>query len=108
MADPKSISIKDLSTKAKDSVDKAFKAQTALRPPTYVFGFIPPWWIGIVFNKPVETATVDDAEKLATNIHGSVVSSAPDLRGTSPGCVVGSGHIICGFILPPDVVALEE
>lgn len=108
MADPVSISIKDLSAKAKGSVAKALETHHQAFPrPNYTFGFVPPWWIGIIIRNPLENLTVADARKLATDIHKGVGSSVPALRGSSPGAVVGPGHIICGFIAP-EVAVFEE
>jgi hypothetical protein len=106
MAGPKSISIKQLAATAKRSVESALPAHQAAFPkPNYVLGFVPPWWIGIVIRNPVETATLGAAQKFATDIHRGVSGSVPGAG--APGVLYGPGHIICGFIAPPDVV-LEE
>jgi hypothetical protein len=108
MAGPVRISVKDLSAKAKSSVSKALDTHVKAFPrPNYIFGFVPPWWIGIVLNNPIETLTVADANKLAADIHGGVGPAVAALKGTRPGVMVGPGHIICGFIAPPEIV-LEE
>jgi hypothetical protein len=108
MADPVSISIRDLSTKAKGSVAKALETHQKTFPkPNYIFGFVPPWWIGIIIRNPLENVTLADARKLATDIHKGVGSSLPALRGSSPGAVIGPGHITCGFIAP-EVAVFEE
>jgi hypothetical protein len=105
MADPKSISVKQLSTSAKSSVAKAIAAhQTTFKNPNYTFGFVPPyWWLGIVIRNPDSGVTLAEAQKLASDVAG-----ATGLRGGTPGCIIGGGHITVGFAPPLDVSAIEE
>ncbi len=108
MANPVSISLKNFSATAKTSVAKALKAHEAVFPqPNYRIGFIPPWWLGIILDNPGPKATLADAQKLATDIHGGLGDAAPTLTTPTgePGVVCWPGHIICGFILPPDLRA---
>lgn len=112
MASPVSISVKSFSATAKASVAKALQArQGAFPKPNYRIGFAPPWWLGIIIDNPVENVTLADAQGLATDIHKGVGSAVEDLirnTGGEPGCVIGGGHIICGFILPPDIRSFVE
>ena len=83
---------------------------TAFAKPDYRFGFVPPWWLGIIIYNPAESVTVAQAQALATDIHGGVSSAAHKLVANpgEPGVECGPGHIICGFILPPDERPLLE
>jgi hypothetical protein len=111
MASPVSISVKSFSATAKASVTKALAARQAAFPkPNYRIGFAPPWWLGIIIDNPLDKVTLADAQGLATDIHtgvGPSVESVVTATG-EPGCVFGGGHIICGFILPPDVRSFVE
>jgi hypothetical protein len=105
MADPVSISLKNFSATAKASVTKALAAHhTAFAKPDYRFGFVPPWWLGIIIYNPSQSVTVAQAQALATDIHSGVSGAARKLvvNPGEPGVECGPGHIICGFILPPD------
>jgi hypothetical protein len=111
MATPVSISLKSFSATAKASVAKALQAREAAFPkPNFRIGFAPPWWLGIVIDNPVEKVTLADAQGLATDIHNGVSPAVRSLVSTigEPGCVFGGGHIICGFIMPPDLRSFVE
>jgi hypothetical protein len=112
MASPKSISVKSFSATAKTSVAKALAArQGAFPKPNYRIGFAPPWWLGIIIDNPLDKVTLGDAQGLATDIHTGVGPAVEDLVSTTggePGCVFGGGHIICGFILPPELRSFVE
>jgi hypothetical protein len=104
MASPVSISLKNFSATAKTSVTKALETHKASFPnPNYRIGFIPPWWLGIILDNPADKVTLADAQALATQIHSNL--TGPSLVAVpkgEPGIVCWPGHIICGFILPPD------
>jgi hypothetical protein len=112
MASPVSISLKSFSATAKTSVTKALHAHaTAFPKPDYRIGFIPPWWLGIILDNPADKVTLADAQALATEIHSNLGGAATSLTVVSkgqPGIVCWPGHIICGFILPPDERPLVE
>lgn len=112
MASPVSISLKNFSATAKTSVDKALEKHAAVFPkPNYRIGFVPPWWLGIVIYNPVASVTVAQAQALATDVHSGVAGPARELIVVppgEPGVECWPGHIICGFILPPDERALME
>jgi hypothetical protein len=111
MAGPVSLSLKDFSATAKASVTKALEAHaTAFPKPDYRIGFIPPWWLGIIIINPTEKVTVADATLLAADIQRGVGGASAELRGAAagaPSVLCGGGHIICGFIRPPDLSAIE-
>jgi hypothetical protein len=108
MADPVSISIKHISATAKSSVAKALEQHRAAFPgPHYIFGFVPPWWLGIVIRNPEGKITFADAQKLATDLQHSVAATSPALRGGKPGVVFGDGNLTIGFA-PPEITVIEE
>lgn len=111
MAKPVSLSVKQISAAAKDSVSKALQDHKAAFPnPDFRVGFIPPhcWFGFVVYNPLVDKLNAGDAQKLATDVHGSIAGSMSAVRGGIPGVILGGGHIICGFLPPPDVNVFEE
>ena len=56
----------------------------------------------------VDKLNAGDAQKLATDVHGSIAGSMSAVRGGIPGVILGGGHIICGFLPPPDVKVFES
>ena len=108
MAGPVSISIKHVSAAAKSSVAKALEHHKAAFPGHhYVFGFVPPWWLGIVIRDPEGKVTFAEAQKLATELQKSVAGTSPALRGGKPGVVFGNGNLTIGFA-PPELIVIEE
>jgi hypothetical protein len=111
MAGPVSLSLKNFSATAKTSVAKALDAHAAVFPkPNYTVGFIPPLWLGIIIINPDEKVTLADAQKLAADIQGGIGRATPTLTAAAatPSVVYGGGHIICGFIRPPDLMSVLE
>ena len=111
MARPVSISVKQISAAAKGSVSKALEQHKAAFPsPDYRVGFIPPYyWFGfVVYNPLVEKLSVSEAQALATSVHGGIADSMSAVKGGVPGVIWGGGHIICGFLPPPDINVFEE
>jgi hypothetical protein len=112
MASPASLSLKNFSATAKTSVAKALEAHTAAFPkPNYTIGFIPPWWLGIIIINPDEKVTLADAQKLAADVQSGIGRATPTLTAATagtPSVVYGGGHIICGFIRPPDLMSVIE
>jgi prepilin-type processing-associated H-X9-DG protein len=107
MAGPASISVRQISEKAKSSVEKALQAHSAsFAKPNYTIGFVPPWIIGIVIRNPEGKVTLADAQKLATEVQGGV-AGALAIRGGKTNVLFGDGHLTIGFA-PPDPVILEE
>jgi prepilin-type processing-associated H-X9-DG protein len=107
MASPASLSARQISQKAKSSVEKALQAHSASFPkPNYTIGFAPPWIIGIVIRNPDGKVTLADAQKLATEVQGGV-AGALAMRGGKSNVLYGDGHLTLGFE-PPDPVFFEE
>lgn len=107
MAGPASISVRQISEKAKSSVEKALHAHSATFPkPTYILGFRPPWIIGIIIRNPPEKVTLADAQKLATEVQGGV-AGALGMRGGKTNVLFDDGHLTIGFA-PPEPVLLQE
>jgi len=110
MADPVSISVKQLTTAAKGSVAKALDQNKAkFANPDFIFGFLPPPWIlGIVIRNVDENVTLADAEKLATDVQAAVSDSVPTLSGVGKaGIIFVGGHVTIGFAPPPETVIQE-
>jgi hypothetical protein len=110
MAKPVAISAKSISAAAKTSVAKAIVRHKAAFPkPDYRLGFIPPyWWCGFIIDHPEGPFTLADAQRLAADTHSGIAAEIPSVKGAIPGAIFGGGHIICGFLPPPDINLLEE
>jgi hypothetical protein len=111
MAKPVSISVKQISAAAKGSVAKALERRSTVLPkPNYRIGFIPPyWWLGVIIDPqgPVELSLAK-GEELAKEVHGGIADAVSAVRGGIPGVISSGGHIICGFLPPPEVELIEE
>lgn len=110
MADPVSISVKQLTAAAKTSAESALKRHAAtFAKPDYILGFVPPhWWLGIVIRNPDNKLTLADAQKLATDVQSGVANSITSLHGVTGGIIFVGGHVTVGFAPPPDVTVAEE
>ena len=99
MANPISISAKDIATAVKAAVDKnKLKGVTAGDPG--IASFRPPI-IGFILNQA--EISVAQADALAS----SVAQSLPAARGAQPACLLHNGHIICGYIIDPSITAFK-
>jgi hypothetical protein len=111
MARPASISIGQVSKAAKTSVEKALADHHAAFPslPEHRIGFIPPhWWFGfVIYNPKVDKLNFDEAQKLATQVHGGIAGAVPNLKAGKPGVVLGDGNLTIGFAPPNDIGPLE-
>jgi prepilin-type processing-associated H-X9-DG protein len=107
MASPASISVTQISQKAKASVEKALQAHSTTFPkPNYVFGFLPPRTIGIIIRNPDGKVALGAAHETAAALQGGV-AGALGMRGGSANVLFGDGHLTLGFE-PPDPVFFEE
>jgi hypothetical protein len=110
MADPKSISVREISAAAKGSVAKVLDQHKAKFPkPDYTFGFYPPhWWLGIVIRNPDLThISLGDSQKLAADLQHGISAAAPGIKGGTVGAVLSGGHLTLGFE-PPEPVIFGE
>jgi len=109
MADPVSISVKQVSAVARASVKKAIEGSAApFLIPNYTVGFIPPyWWLGIVIRNPDSQITLAAAQKLATGVQSDVANSVAELRNGTAGIIFVDGHVTIGFAPPPETVIQE-
>jgi hypothetical protein len=108
MADPTSISLKQVSAAAKATVARALEQNRVRAPSPTVLGYFPPYhWCGIILNPTVEPALAD-AQKLAVDVHSGMAASVPAIRSGEPGAITGDGHITIGFVLPPGIDVLVE
>ena len=106
MAEPKTLSVKDLAAVTKDSVARVVDAQRGklLRPP-YIFGFFPPWWCGFIIREvDREKLSFREAEKIAGEVHKSIAAKLPEAKGGKPGALIQGGITTVGFAPPIDVI----
>jgi hypothetical protein len=110
MAKPVSISAKNISAAAKGSVAKALERHKAVLPkPDYRLGFIPPyWWCGFIVENAEGSLSFAAAQTLSADVHSGIADEVPAVKGAVPGAIFAGGHIICGFLPPPEIGLLEE
>ena len=110
MANPVSISAKNISAAAKGSVAKALERQKAVFPkPDYRLGFIPPyWWVGVVIPHQPSELTLAAAEKLAGEIHHGIADSVSSVKGGKSGVISSGGNLTIGFAPPIEINLIEE
>ncbi len=111
MAKPVSISAREISAAAKGSVAKVLENHKPAFPMNDVrIGYFPPHWIlgFILDSKQLEKSTLEDAQALANNVHRGIAGSVASVAAGKPALILGGGHIICGFLPPPDINLIEE
>src|SRR5262245_32847055 len=103
-----SISAKQITGAAKKSVDRVL-VQNNLKPlKPIIIGFIPPWWwCGFIIRNP-DVFTLQAADKLAVDIHKSVVDSVAGAKGGLPGVITTGGFTTIGFAPPIDIQGIFE
>lgn len=110
MAEPKSLSAKEITAAARGTVDKVLEQHGKVLPrPPYIVGFFPPpRWIGIILRERAADLTLGQAEKLATDLTHSIAEKVPAVRAGKPGVLVEGGHTTIGFVPPPDIDFMSE
>jgi len=112
MPKPVSISARQISAAAKDSVAKALDKHKAAFPikPGHPVGFFPrPLIFGFVMDgAQLDKTTFASAQQLAGDVHAEIARAMPAVKAGSPNVVFGGGHIICGFLPPIEVEMIEE
>ena len=110
MAEPKSLSAKEITAAARGTVDRVLEQHGKILPrPPYILGFLPPpRWIGIILRDPPDTLTLGQAEKIATDLTRSIAEKVPAVKAGKPGVVVQGGHTTIGFVPPLDIEFMSE
>jgi hypothetical protein len=111
MADPVSISLRQVSAAAKVTVAKALEQHQAKIPrPNYRLGYFPPhWWFGFVIYKPdLGQLSLGEAQKLATDVHTGIAASVAVTKGGKAGAFIGDGNLTIGFAPPIEINLIEE
>ena len=109
MADPRSLSVREISAATKRAVDQVVTQdrQQFLRPP-YIFGFFPPWWCGFIIRNPdLEKLNFAEADKIAGEVHRSIAGSVSAARDGKPGAFIQGGITTVGFAPPIDTLIQE-
>jgi hypothetical protein len=109
---PMSISVSELSEKAKDAVAKALEAHTDIfsrKPEHYRIGFVPQWWIGVVIESPeMERTPLVEVQRLAVEMHMRILGAIPDAAAGGPGFAWHHGNLIMGFIRNEKIDLIEN
>jgi hypothetical protein len=107
MPDAQSISASQITSAAKSAVAKVQGRHKALQQRNIILGFLPPWWwIGLILRNP-EINSIEEAQTMAGDVHAGIAAEVPAVRGATPGTIIRDHIIICGFILPPEIQAIE-
>jgi hypothetical protein len=109
MAEPRSLSVKELTAVTKKAVDQVVdrERQQFLRPP-YIFGFFPPWWCGFVIRNPdLEKFNFAEAQKIAEGVHKNIAASVGAARDATPAALLHGGITTIGFV-PPIETLIQE
>jgi hypothetical protein len=108
MAEPKALSIGEISRAAQASVKEASAELQKLAPGAaiHTVGYFPPrHWLGfVIFNPKIDTATIAQATQLANKVHLAVGEQG---RGGKAGIAFDGDLLTIGFAPPPDVGALK-
>jgi hypothetical protein len=111
MAEPRSLSVREVSAAAKSTVAKVLEQHHAsFQRPNYHFGFFPPpWWFGIiVINPDLGKVTFKEAEKLAVDLSHGIAGAIPATKGGKPGVILNDGHLTIGFAPPKEINFIGE
>jgi hypothetical protein len=110
MVEPVSLSVRQISAAAKDTVAKALeKHRAAFSKPNYRFGFFPPrYWCGfVIYNSNHWQITIADMHKLATDVHNGIAASVPAVKGGKVGAILMDGSLTIGFVPPIEIDLIE-
>ena len=111
MAEPVSLSVRQISAAAKGTVAKALEAHSAAFPkPNYRFGFFPPrYWCGfVIYNGDHGKVSVADTARLAAEVHKGIAAAVPGVKGGKVGSILIDGNLTIGFVPPIEINIIEE
>jgi len=113
MADPKSLSVKDVSAAAQKAVARVVEQNEQhgrlLKPP-YIFGFFHPWWFGFVIRNVDNKLTHGETERIAADVFKHMAGQVTGIdQGGKPGAVINvfDNLTTVGFAPPIDVIIKE-
>lgn len=108
MADPKSLSVREISAATKNAVARVVDQNRGklLKPP-YIFGFFPPWWCGFVIRNVDDKLSFAETQRIAADVHKNIASTLPGAKGGKPGALIQEGLITVGFAPPIEVILKE-
>jgi hypothetical protein len=112
MAEPRSLSVKELVPAAQKAVAQVVTGdrQQLLPPrPPYIFGFFPPWLCGFVVRAPnLERLNFAEAQKIAEGVHKGIAASVGAARDATPAAILHGGITTIGFVPPIDTIIHHE
>ena len=111
MADPRSLSVKELTAATQKAVARVVEQQHGkqLKPP-YIFGFVHPWWFGFVIRNPGHELTHGDTSRIAADVFKHIAGQVGGIdQGGKPGAVINvfDNLTTIGFAPPPDMIIKE-
>lgn len=107
MPDAQSLSASQITAAAKNAVAKVQGRHKELQQRNIILGFLPPWWwCGLILRNPGGDS-IEQAQSLSGDVHASMAAEVPALKSATPGTIIRDHTVICGFILPPDIEAIE-
>lgn len=109
MAGARSLSASQITAAAKRTAAKVAEKNKMLARPNVICGFVPPWWwIGLILQDHGGLESIDDAQAISGAMHQGISADVPAFKPAHPGTIIDNGRIICGFMPPPGVLAIEE
>jgi transcription antitermination factor NusG len=111
MADPRSLSVKELSAATQKAVARLAEQPHGqhLKPP-YIFGFVHPWWFGFVIRNVDHKLTHGDTSRIAADVFKNIAGQVGGIdQGGKPGALIDTfgGLTTIGFAPPIDVIIKE-
>lgn len=111
MADPRSLSVKELTAATQKAVARVVEQQHGqfLKPP-FIFGFFPPWWCGFVIRNVDDKLTHGETSRIAADVFKNIAGQVTGIdQGGKPGALtdVFGGLTTIGFAPPPGVIIKE-
>ncbi|MGB9366698.1 MAG: hypothetical protein WCE79_11875 [Xanthobacteraceae bacterium] len=111
MADPRSLSVKELTAATQKAVARVVEQQHGkfLKPP-FIFGFFPPWWCGFVVRNVDGQLTHGETQRIAADVFKHIAGEVTGIdQGGKPGAVIETfgGLTTIGFASPSDMIIKE-
>jgi transcription antitermination factor NusG len=111
MADPRSLSVKELSAATQKAVARFVEQEHGKRlKPPYIFGFFPQWWCGFVVRNVDHELTHGETQRIAADVFKHIAGQVTGIdQGGKPGAQIDvfGGLTTIGFVPPPDVIIKE-
>jgi transcription antitermination factor NusG len=108
MADPRSLSVKELTAATQKAVARVVEQQHGkfLKPP-YILGFFPPWLCGFVIRNVDAQLTHGETRRIAADVFKEVAGQVSGVDQGKSGVLIKDDWTTIGFFPQADVVIKE-